>query len=61
MMQPRETPKYGVLAFAILALGAVTPTFLILGGAAPVALIVFATRMPETVEQSRVPAEKALS
>jgi MFS family permease len=38
-----------------------SPTFLILGGAALVALIVFATQMPETVERTQVPAEKALS
>jgi MFS family permease len=38
-----------------------SPTFLILGGAALVALVVFATQMPETVERSRVPAEKAVS
>jgi predicted MFS family arabinose efflux permease len=54
-----------VLALGVLAIGAVTifasPTFLILGGAALVALIVFATQMPETVEQTKVPAEKALS
>jgi predicted MFS family arabinose efflux permease len=54
-----------VLALGVLAIGAVTifasPTFLILGGAALVALIVFATQMPETVERTKVPAEKALS
>jgi MFS family permease len=38
-----------------------SPTFLILGGAALVALIVFATQMPETVERTQVAAEKALS
>ena len=38
-----------------------SPTFLILGGAALVALIVFATQMPETVERTNAPAEKALS
>jgi MFS family permease len=38
-----------------------SPTFLILGGAALVALIVFATQMPETVERTKVAAAKALS
>jgi sugar phosphate permease len=38
-----------------------SPTFLTLGGAAMVALIVFATQMPETVERTNAPAEKALS
>jgi predicted MFS family arabinose efflux permease len=54
-----------VLALGVLAIGAVTifasPIFLILGGAALVALIVFATQMPETVERTKAPAEKALS
>jgi len=38
-----------------------SPTFLILGGAALVALIVFAIQMPETVERRQAPTEKALS
>jgi MFS family permease len=38
-----------------------SPTFLILGGAALVALIVFATQMPETVERNRVPAEQPIN
>ena len=38
-----------------------SPTFLILAGAALLALIVFAIQMPETVERTRAPTEKALS
>ena len=38
-----------------------SPTFLILGGGALVALIVFAIQMPETVERRQAPTEKALS
>jgi MFS family permease len=51
----------GLVAGEIVDHFGYSPTFLILGGAALVALIVFATQMPETVERTQVPAEKVLS
>ena len=51
----------GLVAGEIVDHFGYSPTFLILGGAALVALTVFAIQMPETVEQRRLPTEKALS